>query len=608
MKEPVSLPSSGQLLSPKQRLRVLRILNTLTEAHFEELLFALNPPSGIIPPNTAPRCNRTIELLAWLKCPTGPGLDSLYEILEDLDGVDFNPPKPTKPSKRLSFAIAGSIDDVDYTKLQAIVKVIQEMTGDDSIVILDVETGSIKLTLGGTSEGLEHLKKLIESEELLEILGTPIEYAFFNLSNTYLVDADLSGADLSGADLSRADLSGADLSQVNLHNATLCGTNLSGANLFKADLSGADLHHANLSEANLFKVNLIEANLTDANLTDANLNNAKLFKVVLDRAKVEGTVFHNAIGLTDQEKEALSNSQVLFQDSAPLGFEEVSRTVAIATKEKPLRKDNSFNNDPNEEFEVSPLKALDLNQPFYDDQDETLHMTGHLQSIDPKRVREIVEEVLQALVEGKLLKLLGSQDPPYLMTFSYVWLRRYPWHPGQSRVFDNSLSSSKKEQLVARLPESVPNAQIINSSQLSEIIECLYEKSQEDLPEERRIPLSEAFSKHIHQRLLHSGTVMQIAAPWGTTYYALARTGYSPVDSEERMYAVVEDIAQYVRIIREWADRRAGTMRVLEQLDMPPENRQVALAELSEIVEIWANKYHQKGGETTLLEMVVGYQ
>lgn len=244
----------------------------------------------------------------------------------------------------------------------------------------------------------------------------------------------------------------------------------------------------------------------------------------------------------------------------------------------------------------------------YIEQGENLRMTGHLHHIEPKRVKAIVEEVRQALAEGKLLKLLGSQEPRYLIKFPHVWLSRYPWQTGQSRVSGNSLSSSEKEQLAARLPELVPNAQIINSFQFLELIECLHEKSQEDFPVERRVPLSEALSEHIRRRLLYSGTVTRIDSPWGMSFYALTRASYSPVDPEERMYTMVEDTAQYFRMIREWADRRTGTMRVLEELDIPPENREVALAELDETLRAWADRYHQKGGETTLLQMVVGYQ
>lgn len=244
----------------------------------------------------------------------------------------------------------------------------------------------------------------------------------------------------------------------------------------------------------------------------------------------------------------------------------------------------------------------------YLEQGENLRMTGHLHHIEPKRVKAIVEEMRQALAEGKLLKMLGAQEPRYLIQFPYLWLERYSWQPGQSRVVGSSLSAEEKAQLEDKLPQNVPNARIINSFQFLELIEQLHEKSQDDLPEDRQMPLSEALAEHIRRRLMYSGTVTRLDSSWGMSFYALTRVSYSPVDPEERMYTMIEDTAQYFRMMREWASRRPGTMRVLEELDLPPENRETAFRELDEIIRAWADKYHTKGGETTLLQMVIGHQ
>ena len=243
----------------------------------------------------------------------------------------------------------------------------------------------------------------------------------------------------------------------------------------------------------------------------------------------------------------------------------------------------------------------------YLEQGENLRMTGHLHHIEPKRVKAIVEEMRQALTEGKLLKMLGSQEPRYLIQFPYMWLRRYPWQPGQSRVAGTSLTSEEKTILESKLPTPCPDARIINSFQFLELIEILHEKSQDDLPEDHRVPLSEALAEHIRRRLIYSGTVARIDASWGASYYGLARASYAPVDDQERMYAMVDDTAQYFRMMREWANGIAGTMRVLEELDIPAADREVALRELDEVIRTWADKYHQPGGEPTLLQMVIGH-
>ncbi len=89
-------------------------------------------------------------------------------------------------------------------------------------------------------------------------------------------------------------------------------------------------------------------------------------------------------------------------------------------------------------------------------------------------------------------------------------------------------------------------------------------------------------------------------------FYALTRASYSPADQEERTYIMIEDTAQYFRIMRDWADRQPGTMRILEELDIPPERLDNALEELDEIIRSWADKYHQAGGEHTILQMALG--
>ena len=242
----------------------------------------------------------------------------------------------------------------------------------------------------------------------------------------------------------------------------------------------------------------------------------------------------------------------------------------------------------------------------YLEQGQNLRMTGHLHHIEPKRVKAIVEEIRQALTEGKLLKMLGSQEPRYLIQLPYVWLEKYPWIPGRSRIPSASLTSEEKRQLEEKLPKNLPDAQLINSFQFMELIEFLHARSQEDLPPERRMLLSEALSEHIRRRLIYSGTVTRIDAPWGMPFYALTRASYSPADQEERTYIMIEDTAQYFRIMRDWADRQQGTMRILEELDIPPERLDKALEELDEIIRTWADKYHQAGGEHTILQMALG--
>lgn len=190
----------------------------------------------------------------------------------------------------------------------------------------------------------------------------------------------------------------------------------------------------------------------------------------------------------------------------------------------------------------------------YLEQGNNLRMTGHLHHIEPKRVKAIVEEVQEALTHGKLLKMLGAQEPRYLIQLPYVWLEQYPWNPSTSRIPGTSLTLEEKQLLERKLPDNLPPAQLINSFQLVELIDFLHCRSQEEFTPEQRMPLSEALTEHIRRRLLYSGTVLRIDSPWGMPFYALGRSSYAPVDQEERTYIMIEDTARFFRLMRDWAD------------------------------------------------------
>lgn len=242
----------------------------------------------------------------------------------------------------------------------------------------------------------------------------------------------------------------------------------------------------------------------------------------------------------------------------------------------------------------------------YVEQGENIRMTGHLHHIEPKRVKVIVNEIRQALTQGKLLKVLGSQEPRYLIQFPYVWLEKYPWQTGRSRLCNTNLTRDQRQYLEDKLPGEVPNAQLINSFQFFELIEYLHLRSQEDLPGARHMPMSEALGEHIKRRLIYSGTVMRVDNPWGLPFYALLRPTYSPAGQEERTYTMVEDTARYFRMMRDWANQDPDMMRILEEFDVLPEHHEAARAELDELIRAWADKYHSEEGIPLIVQMVFG--
>lgn len=242
----------------------------------------------------------------------------------------------------------------------------------------------------------------------------------------------------------------------------------------------------------------------------------------------------------------------------------------------------------------------------YLEQDQNLRMTGHLHHIEPKRVKVIVEEVRQALTEGKLLRMLGSQEPSYLIEFPYIWLEQYPWRAGRSRVPGTSLTSEEKRHIEEKLPPNLPDAMLINAFQLMDLIEFLHERSQKELPSDRRMPLSEAFAEHIKRRLIYSKTITRVDSPWGMPFYALARPSYAPADEEERAYTMIEDTARFFRMMKDWSERQSSVIRILEELDIPDDQMDQAFEELDVMVRAWADRHHQAGSKTVLLQMVIG--
>jgi len=269
----------------------------------------------------------------------------------------------------------------------------------------------------------------------------------------------------------------------------------------------------------------------------------------------------------------------------------------------------------------------------YQEQGQNLRVTGQLHHVEPKRVKAIVQEIETALTQGKLLKMLGSQEPEYLIQLPYLWQQRYPWQPGQSRLTGSSLTPGERQQIEARIPDDLPPAQLLNSFQLMELIEVLHSRSQENLPPDLGCRLSLYITEHIRRRVLYSGTVISIESSWGTPFYALQRPVYSPMGEEERTFVAVEDTARYFHLMRRWAEQKnplespldspenltenpgengatAGevpspkqfrTLRILEELDIPGDRAEEALQELDVLLREWADRYHDDNAPHTFV-------
>jgi len=242
----------------------------------------------------------------------------------------------------------------------------------------------------------------------------------------------------------------------------------------------------------------------------------------------------------------------------------------------------------------------------YLEQQNNLRVTSQLHHIEPKRVKVIVEEIRQALTEGKLLKMLASQEPRYLIQFPYIWLENYPWEPCKPRIANKSLTRNEKANLEQRLPAIMPNAQVISSFQFRNLIDQLYERSQQQFAPEYTLPLSDAMADHIERCLLHSGTVSKVDSIEGIGFYALLREYYSPSDQDERIGLMMDDTARYFDLMQKWVDRQSHAVRVVEELDVLPEQVDQAIAELDQLIRTWANRYHHVNGKPFVVQMACG--
>ena len=71
-------------LNRKERLELFRTINGLPQAQFEALVFALKLPAGVMPPVQDASGNRVKALLDWAEGSTGPGIQTVRELLDEI--------------------------------------------------------------------------------------------------------------------------------------------------------------------------------------------------------------------------------------------------------------------------------------------------------------------------------------------------------------------------------------------------------------------------------------------------------------------------------------------------------------------------------------------
>ena len=336
-------------LTTRERLLLISTLNNMPLTQFLELEYALNIPGSVLPSVDAPQGLRSKALLDWVEGVMGPGINVLLGILEDFFGLPIaqagksksiaeakhkktanqitDDQEPKNTSSLLELSINIHIDEVSGITLKNFVDLFRQLSGDDSVEVVNIRKGSVKFRLSGTPEGLERLRTFIASGQSSTLIGASVEYAEFidipakpyrlnlryaDLRDARLNNASLGFADLGNADLRGADLSGTDLAQANLTRANLRGADLHQANLIGANLSNAFLNEANLSGANLSDANLSWANLSRANLSRTDFRGTTLVGIDFDRAQVKQARFASRNGLSKSQEEDLKRRGAVF--------------------------------------------------------------------------------------------------------------------------------------------------------------------------------------------------------------------------------------------------------------------------------------------------------
>ncbi|NER79431.1 MAG: heterocyst differentiation control protein [Leptolyngbya sp. SIO1D8] len=243
----------------------------------------------------------------------------------------------------------------------------------------------------------------------------------------------------------------------------------------------------------------------------------------------------------------------------------------------------------------------------YLEQSKNIRKTSFLHHVEPKRVRAIIKEVETLIAEGQSFTTLSDQEPYYLIGIPYLWQEKFPWKPGQPRLQSHSLTPKEQENLEHQLPEDTPNARLLDLFEFLDLIKLLHAKSQAEFPANRRMALSEALTEHIKFRLLHSGTVIQVDIPFlSIPIFALARNHYTPKGERERVFTMIDDVARFGKLMQGWMVEKPDVFRALEVFDVDKERQAEALEELDQLLQAWADKYHQDGGHPMILQLAAG--
>jgi hypothetical protein len=191
----------SRVLSASQRFQLILRLNSISPQQFNMLLFALDPPSGLVPPMPIPQGDRMLALLTWAEGPTGCGLSVIEEVLDE--------------SKRtlittVEFILEQSLVEFDAAKFQIALHLATEID-TSQFRIASVRSGSTIVNIEGEQETLAAIiRKIQSSQEVAHQLALETgmrKMVWYAGGTRYALTVDPSGAnDENAAETDNADI------------------------------------------------------------------------------------------------------------------------------------------------------------------------------------------------------------------------------------------------------------------------------------------------------------------------------------------------------------------------------------------------------------------
>jgi formylglycine-generating enzyme required for sulfatase activity len=120
-------------LTPLKRLALIRLINALPGPEFDEMVFALSPRGGIVPPSNAAQGHRGKALLEWVEGPTGCGMAAFLELFNAIapGKFEFTSVAPSKPASKAPSPISAPSKQTASPK----------STPDAKLITLDLGNG-----------------------------------------------------------------------------------------------------------------------------------------------------------------------------------------------------------------------------------------------------------------------------------------------------------------------------------------------------------------------------------------------------------------------------------------------------------------------------------